>query len=63
MKTRERIKRIRKSKTWVERVALAQDHLPGTRFDAIVLRLLDTLNTLESNRPAKQFARHHLPDD
>lgn len=43
MKTRERLNRIRQSKSWVERQALAEDLLPGTRFDWVIPLIIGDL--------------------
>jgi len=49
MKTRERLERIKKSKSWTERMKLARDHLPGTRLDAIFEQIMDTLRSMEES--------------
>ena len=54
MKTRERLNRIKKSKSWTERIALARDHLPGTKFDAFIINLLDTLQSCELHPAQKR---------
>jgi hypothetical protein len=49
MKTRERLKRFRQSKSWTEKKALAGDHLPGTRFDRLIILVLDALRYLQDH--------------
>ena len=56
MKTRERLARIKKSKSWVERMALAADRLPGTRFDFDLPHLLGALRTYQNYPPAKRVS-------
>jgi hypothetical protein len=54
MKTRERLERIKESKSWTERLELARDHIPGTWFDAHIKMLLDTLQSCELHPPQKR---------
>lgn len=60
MKARERIERIRKSKSRYEQIALARDILPGTRFDGLLARLYEAVAYLNSNPIPK---RHYLKED
>ncbi len=54
MKTRERLERIKEGKSWTERIELARDHLPGTRFDALIKNLLDTVRSCELHPPQER---------
>jgi hypothetical protein len=56
MKTRERLKRIRESKSWTERRRLAKDHWPGTPFDGIIDHWMEALREMDENglRPPKR---------
>ena len=54
MKTRERLARIKKSKSWTERLALAKDRLPGTRFDIELPFLIGALQAHRNYSPAKR---------
>lgn len=52
MKTRERIKRTRESKSWSEQFSLVHEQLPGTRMDGLFSLLLGILRTSKTKTPA-----------
>jgi hypothetical protein len=54
MKTRQRLKRIKDSKSWMERRQLARDEVPGTRFDWLIPNLIGSLGYLERNPGGKK---------
>ena len=59
MKPHERLARIRASKSWSERLALARDRVPGTRFDWLIPHLLGALRSLEEH--SKPRGKYMLP--
>jgi len=50
MKTKEKLSRLRQSKSWTERMLLARDRLPGTPFDTEIQCLVECLKQIEEMR-------------
>ena len=60
MKTRERLKKLRNSKSLYYRLQLARDSEPGTEFDSLIRRLLHGLDHLERESELPKNPRAEL---
>jgi hypothetical protein len=63
VKTRERLAKLRATKSWVERLALAKDHLPGTEFDACIANVIGAFryrDEADGAMPLGSIARDYL---